>query len=377
MEMRAIEEEMSPMTKIPSEKAHLFTPFTLKGVTLRNRIGVSPMCQYSSEDGLLNDWHLAHLGARAAGGAGLVHVEATAVEPRGRITPWDSGLWADKHIEPLARVARFLKQQGAVPGIQLAHAGRKGSTARPWMDKGRSLSDAEGGWETLAPSPIAFGGNITRVPREMTAGDMGDVREAFRSATVRALDAGFEWLELHAAHGYLLHSFYSPLANTRTDACGGSFENRIRFTLETVRAMRAAWPDRFPFAVRLSCSDWVEGGWTIEDSIALSVRLKAEGVDLIDCSSAFNAPDISAIPFGAGFQVPFAERIRKEAGLPTAAVGLITDPAQADEIIRNGQADLVLLAREMLRNPYWAWHAARALHQGKAVALPVQYARAE
>ena len=365
------------MTIASSERPHLFAPFTLKGVTLRNRIGVSPMCQYSCEDGLLNDWHLAHLGSRAVGGAGLVHVEATAVEARGRITPWDSGLWSDRHIEFLARINRFLKQHGAVPGIQLAHAGRKAGTARPWVEKGRSLSDAEGGWEAIAPSPIVFGGEITRAPREMTMDDIRAVCEAFRAATVRAAAAGCEWLELHAAHGYLLHSFYSPLANKRGDAYGGSFENRIRFTLETVRAMRAVWPDQYPFAVRLSCTDWFEGGWTLEDSIALAKRLKAEGVDLIDCSSAFNTPDISAIPFGAGFQVPFAERIRQEAGLPTAAVGFIINAMQADEIIRNGRADLVFLAREMLRNPYWPWQAARALHQGKAAALPIQYARAE
>ena len=255
---------------------------------------------------------------------------------------------------------------------------RRGAvTARPWTDKGRSLSDAEGGWQGIAPSPVAFGGGISRPPREMTVDDIRAVRDAFRAATVRAEAAGCEWLELHAAHGYLLHSFYSPLANTRGDAYGGGFENRIRFTLETVKVMRAVWPEQFPFAVRLSCTDWVEGGWTIEDSIALAARLKAEGVDLMDCSSAFNTTDISAIPFGAGFQVPFAERIRREAGLPTGAVGCITEAAQADEIIRNGRADLVFLAREMLRNPYWPLQAARALHQGKALAPPVQYARAE
>ena len=359
-----------------TERPHLFAPLTLKGVTLRNRIGVSPMCQYSSEDGLLNDWHLVHLGARAIGGAGLISVEATAVESRGRITPWDSGLWSDRQVEPLSRITRFLKQQGAVPGIQLAHAGRKASTARPWMDKGRALSDAEGGWETIGPSPIAFGEEITRVPREMTAEDIRTVREAFRVATERAKYAGCEWLELHAAHGYLLHSFYSPLSNQRGDGYGGSFENRIRFLVETARAMRGAWPDRYPFAVRLSCTDWVEGGWTLEDSIALARRLKEEGVDLIDCSSAFNTPAADRIPFGEGFQVPFAERIRKEAHILTAAVGYITNAMQADEIIRNGRADLVQLAREMLRNPYWPLQAARSLHQARAVSLPAQYARA-
>jgi 2,4-dienoyl-CoA reductase-like NADH-dependent reductase (Old Yellow Enzyme family) len=363
------------MTKAASV-THLFSPLTVKSVTLRNRIGVSPMCQYSSQDGLLNDWHLAHLGSRAVGGAGLIIVEATGVEARGRITPGCSGLWSDQQIEPLARVFRFLKQHGAVPGIQLAHAGRKGSAARPWEDNGRSLSDSEGGWETLAPSPLAFGENVSRVPREMTLADIRTVQAAFRAAAVRALNAGCEWLELHAAHGYLLHSFYSLLANQRTDEYGGSFENRIRFTIETARAMRAVWPDKYPFAVRLSCTDWVEGGWTLEDSIELSRRLRAEGVDLIDCSSGFNTPDRAGIPFGAGFQVPYAESIRKQANILSAAVGFITSPAQADGIIRNGQADLVLLAREMLRNPYWPLEAARVLHQKNAVALPVQYARA-
>jgi 2,4-dienoyl-CoA reductase-like NADH-dependent reductase (Old Yellow Enzyme family) len=360
----------------PPAVTHLFSPLTVKSVTLRNRIGVSPMCQYSAQDGMLNDWHLAHLGSRAVGGAGLIIVEATGVEARGRITPGDSGLWSDQQIEPLARIYRFLKQHGAVPGIQLAHAGRKGSAARPWENNGRSLTDAEGGWETLSPSPLAFGPEVYRVPRAMTVTDIRTVQEAFCAATVRALNAGCEWLELHAAHGYLLHSFYSPLANQRTDEYGGSFENRIRFTLETARAMRAVWPDTYPFAVRLSCTDWVQGGWTLEDSIELSKRLRAEGVDLIDCSSGGNTPDRSGIPVGAGFQVPFAAGIRKQAGILTAAVGYITSPMQADTIIRNGQADLVLLGREMLRNPYWPLEAARVLHQKTAIAPPVQYARA-
>jgi len=357
------------------QKPHLFAPLTVKSVTLRNRIGVSPMCQYSAEDGLLNDWHLVHLGSRAVGGTGLLIVEATGVEPRGRITPWDAGLWSDKQVEPLARVNGFLKQHGAVPGIQLAHAGRKGSTARPW-EGGHSLIDAQGGWETIGPSPLAFGQEISRAPREMTVDDIHTVQQAFRDATVRALQAGCEWLELHAAHGYLLHEFYSPLTNRRADNYGGSFENRVRMVIETARAMRKVWPEKFPFATRLSCTDWVEGGWTIDDSVELSRRLKAEGVDLIDCSSGFNTPDHDAIPFGSGFQVPFAERIRKEANVLTAAVGYITDPAHADAIIRNERADLVLLARQMLRNPYWALEAARDVHQGKAIAPPVQYARA-
>ncbi len=355
-------------------RTHLFSPLTIKSVTLRNRIGVSPMCQYSSDDGLLSDWHLVHLGSRAVGGAGLVIIEASGVEPRGRITSWDAGIWSDKHIEPIRRITDFLKQQGSVPGIQLAHAGRKGSTARPW-DGGHSLSDSDGGFETIGPSPIPFGAEISRPPREMTVEDIRTVQEAFRTATVRAVQAGCEWLELHAAHGYLLHNFYSPLSNHRTDAYGGSFENRIRLTLETARAMRTVWPDKYPFAVRISCTDWVEGGWTIDDSVELARRLKAEGADLIDCSSAFNTPDYNAIPFGAGFQVPFAERIRKEADILTAAVGFITNAAQADSIVRNGRADVVLLAREFLRDPYWALKAAAEVHQKQAISPPIQYAR--
>jgi len=359
-----------------NDRPHLFSPLTIRGVTLRNRIGVSPMCQYTCENGLLNDWHLVHLGARAVGGAGLVIVEATGVEPRGRISPGDSGLWSDAQIEPLARINRFMKQHGAVPGIQLAHAGRKGSSARPWDDNGRSLADAEGGWETIAPSALPFGDNLTRAPREMTLTDIHTVQESFRGATLRAVHAGCEWLELHAAHGYLLHSFYSPLSNKRQDNYGGSFENRIRMTLETARLMRQVWPDKFPFTIRLSCTDWVEGGWTIEESIELSKLLKNEGVDLIDCSSAFVTPDYKAIPFGACFQVPFAEAIRKQANIRTAAVGFITDAMQADGIIRNGQADIVLLAREMLRHPYWPIEAAAIVHNKAAIQLPMQYRRA-
>jgi 2,4-dienoyl-CoA reductase-like NADH-dependent reductase (Old Yellow Enzyme family) len=361
--------------KAGSERPHLFAPLKVKDITLRNRVGVSPMCQYSSENGFLNDWHLVHLGSRAVGGAGLIIVEATAVEPRGRITPGDAGLWSDQHVEFLARINRFLKQHGSVPGIQLAHSGRKGSTARPW-DGGHSLSDQDDGWETIGPSPIPFGEEISRAPREMTKEDVQAVQEAFRAATVRALEAGCEWLELHAAHGYLLHSFYSQLSNKRQDEYGGSFENRIRLTVETARVMRKVWPEKFPFAARLSCTDWVEGGWTIEESVELSKRLKSEGVDLIDCSSGFNTPDYSVIPFGSGFQVPFAERIRKEAGVLTAAVGFITNAAQADGIVRNGRADMVLLAREMLRNPFWAIEAARQVRQKEAVVPPIQYARA-
>ncbi len=361
--------------------AGLFDKFTLRGVTLRNRIGVSPMCQYWSENGLASDWHLVHLGSRAVGGAGLVIAEATAVEARGRITPQDLGIWSDKHIEPLARITHFISEYGAVPGIQLAHAGRKASISRPWEGE-QSLSDEEGGWEIVGPSPIAFGGRgisghgqrIWRVPKELTRDDIADIIEAFRVATVRALDAGFEWLELHGAHGYLCHSFYSPLLNKRTDEYGGSFENRIRFTLETVRAMRSEWPDDKPLTVRLSCTDWVESGWTLEDSVELSKRLKTEGVDLIDCSSGFGLPTGGVrYPMGPGWQVPLSERIRQSAQIATAAVGLITEPKQADEIISNGQADLVLLGTELLRAPYWPFHASRALFQPEAVHLPTPY----
>lgn len=352
---------------------HLFDSYQLKSVKLRNRIGVSPMCQYSSEDGIATDWHFVNLGSRAVGGAGLVIAEATTVEPRGRITPGDAGIWSDKHIEPLERINRFIKSHGAVPGIQIAHAGRKASAARPW-EGDHSLKDEEGGWETLGPSPLAFGNELWRVPKEMTLTDIHQVQDAFRTAAVRSLEAGYEWLELHFAHGYLVHSFYSPLSNKRTDEYGGSFANRIRMALETTQAVREVWPERLPLTVRLSCSDWVEGGWTIEDSVELSKKLKAEGVDLIDCSSGFNSPDYKNYPFGAGWQVPFAEKIRQAADIATATVGFITNAMQADQIIRNQRADIVLLAREMLRDPYWPYRAAQELQQKEATTLPIQYA---
>ena len=354
--------------------SHLFAPLTLKSVTLRNRIGVSPMCMYSSEDGVANDWHLVHLGARAAGGAGLVIAEATAVSPEGRISPGDAGIWAEQHIEPLARINRFVKLQGAVAGIQIAHAGRKASAARPWEGGGHLANDA-GGWPTVAPSAVAFGGDLGKVPHELTVEEIRRLQADFVAAAKRSLAAGYEWLELHGAHGYLGHEFLSPLSNRRTDSYGGSFENRIRFVVETTRAVRAVWPETLPLAVRLSCADWTEGGWTIDESVELARRLKHEGVDLVDCSSG-GAVATAKIPVGAGYQVPFAERIRREAGIATAAVGLITDPMQADQIVRNGQADLVLLARESLRDPNWPLRAARALHVKPLPAPPVQYARA-
>ena len=351
----------------------LFDPLTIKSIILRNRIGVSPMCMYSSEDGVANDWHLVHLGARAAGGAGLVIAEATAVSPEGRISPGDAGLWADKQMEPLARINRFVKQQGAVPGIQLAHAGRKASAARPW-EGGGHLTDEAGGWPVLGPSAVEFGGTLTKVPIAMTEADIARVRAEFVMAAKRALAVGYEWVELHAAHGYLAHQFLSPLSNRRSDRYGGSFENRIRFLLETTRAVRAVWPDALPLTVRLSCTDWAEGGWTIEESVELSLRLKAEGVDLIDCSSGGGVAD-AQIPVGPGYQVPFAERIRREAGIATAAVGMITQPAQADEIVAQGRADMVLLARAMLNDPHWPLHAAKALGQTAALKPPLQYGR--
>lgn len=353
--------------------ANLFDAFSLRSVTLRNRIGVSPMCQYSATDGRANDWHLVHLGARAAGGAGLVIVEATAVEGRGRITPGDLGLWDDAQIEPLARITAFIKSQGAVPGIQLAHAGRKASAALPWKG-GAHLSDAQGGWTPVGPSPEAFGGGLGRVPAALSKAEIRDVQSAFVAATRRALAAGFEWIELHAAHGYLLHSFYSPLSNHRTDEYGGSLENRIRFPLETARAMREVWPDHLPLTVRLSATDWTEGGWTVGDSVVLARRLKAVGVDLIDCSSGGNVAT-AKIPLMPGYQVPLAEEIRRDAAVATAAVGLITQPAQADAIIREGRADLVLIARESLRDPHWPLRAQAEL-LGKASSAPIQYVRA-
>jgi len=352
--------------------SHLFQPLTLRSVTLRNRIGVSPMCQYSAADGVANDWHYVHLGSRAVGGAGLVIVEATAVAPEGRITPGCLGLWGGQHIEPLAHIASFLKSHGAVAGIQIAHAGRKASADLPW-NGGAHLSEAQGGWETIAPSAIPFGDTLTKVPRAMTEADIQRVQNDFIAAAERALTAGFEFLELHAAHGYLFNEFLSPLANRRTDQYGGSFENRTRLLLDTTRAVRKVWPDNLPLVVRISAIDWMPGGWQIEDSIALAKLLKAGGVDLMDCSSGGVVPD-AKIEVKPGYQVPFAEKVRHGANIATAAVGFITEPKQADDIIRTGRADLVLLARQMLVDPYWPAHAAKAL--GHKLTPPNQYARA-
>ncbi|MBS0632347.1 MAG: NADH:flavin oxidoreductase/NADH oxidase [Verrucomicrobia bacterium] len=354
--------------------AHLFDPFTVKSVTLRNRIGVSPMCMYSSEDGVANDWHFVHLGARAVGGAALIIAEATAVSPEGRISPGDAGIWADKHIEPLARITRFLKQHGAVPGIQLAHAGRKASAPIPWQGTAH-LADNAGGWPVIGPSAIAYGGGLTKIPHAMTLADIARVQGDFVSGAKRALTAGYEWVELHSAHGYLLHEFLSPLSNQRTDSYGGSFENRIRFLLETTKAVRAVWPDNLPFTVRISATDWTEGGWTADESVELARRLKALGTDLIDTSTGGGVHN-AKITAGPGFQVPFAERIRREAGIATAAVGLITEAEQADEIVRSGKADLVFLARAVLNDPNWPLRAARELGHADRLPAPVQYVRA-
>jgi 2,4-dienoyl-CoA reductase-like NADH-dependent reductase (Old Yellow Enzyme family) len=350
----------------------LLSPLTIRGVTLRNRIVMSPMCQYSAEEGMCNDWHLVHLGSRAVGGAALIVVEATAVTRDGRISPADMGLWSDAHAEPLARVARFVHAQGAVPGIQLAHAGRKASTTPPWKGGRPIPTPEEGAWTVAGPSPIPFaeGGPV---PAPLDEAGIDEVVDAFEAAARRALAAGFQVIEIHAAHGYLLHQFLSPFSNRREDRYGGGLENRMRLTLRVAERVRAAMPDDLPLFARISATDWAEGGWDLEQSVELAKRLKETGVDLIDASSGGTLPRVS-IPVGPGYQVPFARRIRQEAGVLTGAVGMITEPAQAEEILRNGDADLIFLARELLRNPYWAQKAQREL--GELAALPVQYERA-
>ncbi len=356
--------------------AVLFDPFQLKDIELRNRVAVSPMCQYSSDNGFPNDWHFVHLGSRAVGGAGLVVVEATAVSPEGRISPADSGIYLDDHVPHFAKIATFLKQHGSVAGIQLAHAGRKASANKPWEGDNHIEVEA-GGWETIAPSSIAFGGNLTKVPKAMTLDDIARIRTCFVDAAKRSLDAGFEWLELHFAHGYLAHEFYSPLANHRTDAYGGSFENRIRFMLETFTAVREVWPERLPLTARLSVTDWLDGGVTVEESIELVGRLKGLGLDLLDVSHGFVTPDIDCVPWGPGFMIPIGGQIRRATGVPTATGWMITQADQAEACIRDGHADLVMLARELLRDPYWPYHAAVALEDPRVNSLlPVQYARA-
>ena len=361
------------MNILPEQAAHLFTPLQLRDIRLRNRIGVSPMCQYSSVDGFANDWHLVHLGSRAVGGAALVMTEATAVLPEGRISPEDLGLWKNEQIEMLARIFRFIETQGAVPGMQLAHAGRKASTAAPWKTGEHVVAEKDGGWRPIfAPSALPFSADDI-VPTELDHAGIERVVQAFADASRRALEARAKVIEIHAAHGYLLHSFLSPLSNQRTDEYGGSFDNRTRALREVVAAVRTVWPERFPLLVRLSVTDWVEGGWDLEQSVMLAAQLQKLGVDLVDCSSGGAVPE-AKIPVGPGYQVPFAERIRHEAGVSTAAVGMITTPEQADQIIRTGQADMVFLARELLRDPYWPHRAALALKQNLSVA--VQYRRA-
>ncbi|WP_298064690.1 NADH:flavin oxidoreductase/NADH oxidase [uncultured Rikenella sp.] len=349
----------------------LFSPLTLRAVTLRNRIALSPMCQYSARSGHTSDWHLVHYGSRAVGGAGLVIVEATAVRPEGRITPDDLGLWDDSHIPGLRRIASFIEAQGCAPGIQLAHAGRKGSTASEWKGGGY-LSAQDGGWRTVGPSAIPFGDRMP-APQTLSAPEVRLVARDFAGAARRAVEAGFRVIEIHAAHGYLLHEFLSPLSNHRTDAYGGSFENRIRLVSETVDAVRETIPDRLPLLVRISATDWADGGWDISQSVKLAHHLKQRGVDLIDVSSGGLVPE-AAIPAGPGYQVPFAAAIRKETGIKTGAVGLITEPAQAESILEAGDADLILLGREMLRDPYFPLRAASELYEDQP--WPVQYARA-
>lgn len=352
--------------------SHLFSPLSLRGVTLRNRIALSPMCQYSAQDGMATDWHLVHLGARALGGAGLILAEATAVVPEGRISPQDLGIWKDEQVGPLARVVRFIREHGAVAGIQLAHAGRKASSARPW-EGGAPLGPEAGGWFPVrGASPIPFAEGYP-TPEPLDTEELAGIADAFGKGAERALDAGFQLLEIHGAHGYLLHSFLSPLSNRRTDDYGGSFENRTRLLREVVVGVRRVWPPELPLFLRISCTDWVEGGWRPDDSVALARMVGPLGVDLVDCSSGGGHP-AAAPPVGPGYQTPFAERIRREAGILTGAVGLITDPVQADRIVRSGQADLVLLGRQLLREPAWPLRAAREL--GQKIEWPVQYLRA-
>ncbi|RJK96529.1 NADH:flavin oxidoreductase/NADH oxidase [Vallicoccus soli] len=350
--------------------SHLFTPLTLRGTTFRNRAWVAPMCQYTSVDGLPEDWHLVHLGALARGGAGLVLSEATAVVPEGRITPADTGIWSDEQVGAWERITRFVRAQGAVPGIQLAHAGRKASTQRPWDGDGY-VEPADGGWQTVAPSPLAFG--EWPVPKELSVAEIRGLVRSFADAAVRADRAGFEVAEVHAAHGYLLHEFLSPLSNHRADEYGGDLEGRSRVLVEVVDAVRAVWPERKPLFVRFSASDWVEGGSTPEETAEVARRLAPRGVDLVDVSSGGVVPD-ARITAGPGYQVPFARTVREVSGLPVAAVGLLTDPEQAEAVLADGSADAVLLGRELLRDPHWPLRAAHVL--GDDVAWPQQYARA-
>jgi 2,4-dienoyl-CoA reductase-like NADH-dependent reductase (Old Yellow Enzyme family) len=351
---------------------HLFDPLNIRDITFANRVFVSPMCEYSSTDGYVSDWHFVHLGSRAVGGAGLVLTEATAVLPEGRISPQDLGIWMDDHIEPLARIIRFVSEQGSVAGMQLAHAGRKASTYRPWEGHG-AIPQSKGGWNNVvAPSAVPFADNYP-MPQALSIDGIKNIVSAFAAAARRACEAGFRVVEIHAAHGYLIHEFLSPLSNQRTDSYGGSFENRIRILREIVTAVRDWWPERAPLFVRISATDWIEGGWDIQQSVELACQLVKLGVDLIDCSSGGNALQ-AKIPVAPGYQTPFAEQIRREANILTGAVGMITSPIQAENILVAGQADAIIIAREFLRDPYWPLRAAREL--GQPIAWPVQYLRA-
>jgi len=349
----------------------LFSVLQLREIEFKNRIFVSPMCQYSSQNGMPTDWHLVHLGSRAVGGAGLVMVEATAITPEGRISPGDSGIWSDDHARAFQPITSFIKSQGAVPAIQIAHAGRKASTDVPWRG-GKSLGKSEGAWETIAPSPVPFG--HYPAPREMTPQDISAVVSQFADAARRSLNAGFEVIEIHMAHGYLLHEFLSPLSNHREDEYGGSLDGRVNVPMQVAQAVRQVWPDHLPVFVRISATDWAEGGWDLAQSIEFSARLQTVGVDLIDCSSGGLVPGVT-IPVGQGYQVPFAAAIRKEVGIATGAVGMITEAQQAEQIVSGGEADAVFLARAMLRDPYWPLHAAKNL--GVEIPWPVQYERAK
>jgi 2,4-dienoyl-CoA reductase-like NADH-dependent reductase (Old Yellow Enzyme family) len=353
-------------------RVHLFSPLRLRELVFKNRIFVSPMCQYSAVDGMPTDWHLVHLGSRAIGGAALVMTEATAVSPEGRITPFDTGIWSREQASVFRKIAGFLHQHGAVAGIQIAHAGRKASTDVPWRG-GKPLDTGNGGWQPIAPSPVPFAEGYA-VPREMTGEEMERVRNAFAAAARHGRDADFEVIEVHMAHGYLLHEYLSPLTNRRADLWGGSLENRLRFPLSVARAVREEWPESLPVLVRVSATDWVEGGWDLQQTIALARELKKIGIDMVDCSSGGTVPD-AKVPASPGFQTPFAAAVRREVGIPTGAVGLITEPAQSEQIVSTGMADAVMIGREFLRDPYWPLHAARTL--GVDVPWPPQYERAK
>lgn len=349
----------------------LFTPIQFREIELKNRIVVSPMCEYSAKDGFPQPWHLVHLGSRAVGGAALVLTEATAVEPRGRISPSDTGLYSDEHVDAWKSITDFIRQQGAVPGVQLAHSGRKGSTVAPWIGE-KLVAPSEGGWQTVSASALPFKDGYS-VPHALSIPEIDGIVAAFRNAAQRALAAGFDVIEIHSAHGYLLHQFLSPLSNFREDEYGGSFENRLRFPLRVIEAVRDVWPQRLPLFCRISATDWIDGGWDVAQSIELAKRMKALGVDLIDCSSGGIVPG-AKIPVAPGYQVQFADAIRKHAEIATGAVGMITEPQQADEVLEAGQADLVILARELLRDPYWPRRAAQTLNA--KLKPPVQYERA-